>query len=255
VAVSTFTDEQYRRPFPPGIERHYWHAARNRILWRKIGHLVAPGALVVDVGCGPGIAVDHLRGLGIDCIGVDTGSPPPRPARVAPHLRLGTSAFELDRAVRERARVLLLLDVLEHLAEPEAFLARCAASFPNAEHVFVTVPARMELWSRWDEYYGHCLRYTLAGVAELAGGPWRLVASGHFFHGLYLAARVTSALGLERGLDASAPRGAVAAVAHRALGWLFDREEALVDALVDRPVRGTSICALFAKTGRSSTLA
>jgi hypothetical protein len=98
----------------------------------------------------------------------------------------------------------------------------------------------MELWSNYDEYYGHQRRYTLATLAELAG-PYRLAESGHFFHALYLAGLVAKAVGGgKRSLDVASPR---ALAAHRAVGWLFDREE----ALLARRLPGSSLYGLFAK--------
>src|ERR1051325_3501464 len=74
-ARTAFTDEQYANPYPPGIERSYWHRARNRILLRRLAPVLAPRARILDIGCGPGIVVDHLRREGLDCAGVDLGTP------------------------------------------------------------------------------------------------------------------------------------------------------------------------------------
>lgn len=235
---STFTDEQYARPFPPGIDAHYWHRARNRIIWRKLRPLVRPTSVVLDIGCGPGIAVDFLRRRGIECRGVDTGHPPMVVPRVAPHLVLGADAFELPD--RETYDVLMMLDVLEHIAEPRAFLGRARERFPNARYLLVTLPARMELWSNYDEYYGHELRYTRESVGALEGA-WRLVDAGYFFHALYLAARASMLVSRRRGLDMKSPsRRAL----HGALGWLFDREEALAPSRLV----GSSLWAVFSTT-------
>jgi SAM-dependent methyltransferase len=227
-ARTAFTDEQYANPYPPGIEHSYWHRARNRILLRRLAPVLAPGARLLDIGCGPGIVVDHLRRAGLDCAGVDLGTPPPATAEVAPHLRLGVSAFELPAAEREGISALLLMDVLEHLPEPAAFLAECRRAFPAAKHVFVTLPARMEIWSSYDEYYGHYRRYALEDLPALvAETDLRVVRSGYFFHALYAAARVVSLATKKRSHVVTAPR---LRLAHALLGRLFEAEEALVPA-------------------------
>lgn len=81
---------------------------------------VPPGAHVLDVGCGPGHVARELRALGCRVVGLDFRDP-------------GTGNFDefvrwdLDREPIP-VRVgdfdwLLLLDVIEHLASPERFLA------------------------------------------------------------------------------------------------------------------------------------
>jgi hypothetical protein len=237
---TAFTDEQYANPYPPGAENHYWHLARNRILARKLRPLLTPQTKVLDVGCGPGIVVDFLRRAGVDCRGVDLGTPTPATDFVAPFLSLGTSAFTLPASSRESIGVVLLMDVLEHLPDPVAFLRECRGAFPAARHVFVTLPARMEIWSSYDEYYGHHLRYGLEALPALAAGAdLRVVGSGYFFHALYAAARV-ALVGRRRQRShvVSSPRPRFV---HAVLGGLMALEEAIVPASVP----GSSLFALL----------
>ena len=219
--TSAFTDDQYARAFPPGIERHYWHQARNRLIWRKVRRLCGSGAVVLDIGCGPGITVEFLRGRRVDCRGVDTARPRPVHPGLAAHLSLATDAFALPAGFRERVTLLLLLDVLEHLDAPEEFLGRCVSSFPSATGILVTVPARAELWSNYDEFYGHRRRYTTRALAELASESLELVESGYFFHSLYVAGRL-AALGKRRSIDVPPP---TFPRLHRFAGWLMDVED------------------------------
>jgi SAM-dependent methyltransferase len=241
-ARTAFTDEQYANPYPPGIEHHYWHLARNRILLRKLRPVMGPDTKVLDIGCGPGIVVDHLRRSGIDAFGVDLGSPRPATDRVASFLSLGMSAFALPASLRESVSILLLMDVLEHLPEPVAFLRECRRSFSGTRHVFVTLPARMELWSSYDEYYGHHRRYTLEALPEIASrADLRLLRSGYFFHSLYAAARVVLMGRTPRSHRVSTPSPRFA---HAILGRLLAIEE----AIVPRRVPGSSLYALFEAT-------
>jgi SAM-dependent methyltransferase len=239
-ARTAFTDEQYAHPYPPGIEHSYWNQARNRILLRRLLPVLAPGARILDIGCGPGIVVDHLRRAGLDCAGVDLGTPTPATPEVAPHLRLGVSAFDLPAAEREAISALLLMDVLEHLPEPEGFLAECRRAFPAAKHVFVTLPARMEIWSTYDEYYGHYRRYALEDLPALvARTDLRVVRSRYFFHALYAAARVVGLATKKRSHVVTAPR---LRAAHALLGQIFAAEETLMPASAP----GSSLYALLA---------
>jgi SAM-dependent methyltransferase len=233
--------EQYAASHPPGIGRHYWHRARNRILWSKLQRTLLPESHVLDIGCGSGIVVDFLREKGVTAFGADVGTPEPETAGVAPHLFLGQDAFALDPALRDRIDVVLLMDVLEHLEHPEAFLGEIERAFPNLRAIHVTVPARMEIWSNYDEYFKHFRRYTRAGVVEMAKrAGFDVPDIGYAFHGLYMAARGMKLLARERWVQQTPPS---AKLAHDALGKLFELEH----HLLPKSMKGSSIFAHLVK--------
>ena len=55
--------------------------------------------------------------------------------------------------------VLLMTDVLEHVADDHALLARAIEAVPVGGHLVLTVPAEPALWSRHDVEFGHHRRY------------------------------------------------------------------------------------------------
>lgn len=241
-AGTTFTQEQYDRPYPNGIERHYWAQARHRILLRQIEQQLGSqrDATVLDIGCGRGITVDYLRSQGIQAQGCELGRPSPISAAVAPYLHIGVDAFTLDEGLRQSVKVILLLDVLEHMEQPREFLAECGRRFPACDRVIITLPARQEIWSNYDEYYGHFLRYDAQSVGRLVPDAWQLTSQSYFFHLLYVPARLMSALGMPRSVDVAAPAPKTR-WAHKALGVLFDWEARLCPSFVP----GTSILAVL----------
>jgi hypothetical protein len=56
--------------------------------------------------------------------------------------------------------VVLLLDVLEHIADPVVVLRRAADVLEETGRIVVTVPAYPFLMSEWDHRLGHYRRYT-----------------------------------------------------------------------------------------------
>ena len=72
--------------------------------------------------------------------------------------------FDLPEEERRGVTTLLVLDVIEHLEDPIAFLREVLSSFPDVSSLIVTVPAREELWSAFDDFYGHHRRYTLRDI-------------------------------------------------------------------------------------------
>jgi SAM-dependent methyltransferase len=198
-----FTRGQYAEGYAPGSEGNYWHLARNRILERHV-RLLGAGR-VLDIGCGRGIFVDYLNKRGLDCFGAELAA-----VEVPPHLEQrifsGVAAENLPSAFRNSVAIIVLGDVIEHLAEPVAFLRSLLRAFPAAKGFVVAVPARAELWSNYDEYYGHHRRYDLAGL-QRTGEDAGLSVAGiqYMFRLLYPAARAILAAGRKRNTRMGSP--------------------------------------------------
>lgn len=230
---------QYQHNYPDGIERHYWNVCRNRLIYGTLARRT--GDTILDIGAGRGLVVDYLRRRGLRCWGCDTGNAAPITPAVAPYLLTRQDAFELDAERRDSIDTLLLLDVLEHLPDPVAFLRRCREAFVNARHATITLPARRELWSNYDEYYGHYTRYDTASVrALLDDAGARAEDVGYFFHSLYAPARALAMLGVPRQTRMRAPRRGLASSLHALVGHALRLESTLVPGWVP----GSSIYAV-----------
>jgi SAM-dependent methyltransferase len=240
VTRSTAYDaEKFGNNHPPGIEHHYWHHARNGVLYRKLRAHVSPDDVFLDVGCGPGVVVAYLRSRGYQAFGVDLGAPPVVVPAARGRVYLGQSASSLSHELRQSVTVLLLMDVLEHLERPDDLLDDCFRSFPRVRCLYVTLPARNEIWSNYDEYYGHFRRYTIESARQLSiPNGFCFVDSGYFFHGLYWAARITRLLTNDRDVVVRTPR---IRPLHRALGVAFGVEE----RLLPKRSPGTSLYAVI----------
>lgn len=236
MSETSFRADQFDLAYPEGISRHFWTLARNEVVRRKVLGAPLPHPLVLDMGCGRGLTVDFLRGAGIDCWGVEQADATVEP-RLRPYVFSPADAFSLPEEFRGRVGVILLLDVLEHLPKPLAFLTECLRRFPRLSRIVLTVPARAELWSNYDDFYGHYRRFDRASLLELVGGlsPGRAEA-GYFFHSLYPVLRLQVLLRRKREI-AHRPPGLVGL--HRLLGRLF----ALEEKLLPRGFYGTSLWA------------
>lgn len=242
--MTEFTLEKFQRSYPDGIERHYWTLARQRIIFRHLRTILAsPADLVLDVGCGRGIAVQSLRGRGVDAIGCDSGTPKPISADIASFLHLGIPAESLPTELAGRVRIVLLLDVLEHLPDPAPFVHGLFKRFNNCRQMLFTVPARTELWSNYDKYYGHTMRYDLPSTRKLAHDcQCTLQYAGYFFHSLWVPARLLRAMGKERSTQIHPP-GPAARALHRLIAAGFAFEE----RIVPKSWIGTSILGILQK--------
>ena len=205
-AASAFTADQRSGAYPAGIGAHYWHLTRNRVV---LGALRTAGAAapVLDIGCGPGTTVRYLRERGLDCTGADLAHYEATDPDLARAVRYGQDVFALPAAERDRVRTLLLLDVLEHLPEPSAFLRRCVEAFPRVGHLVITLPARQELWSNFDAHYGHVRRYDRPSATALCRDAHLDVRRcDYFFHALYPAIALQRLVAVARTVEFAAVR-------------------------------------------------
>ena len=122
----------------------------------------------LEVGCGKGVVVKSLKDCGFNIHGVELANVEPMEGA---QLLVDTGTDACEWAIERRSEItgLLLLDVLEHLPEPEEFLKQLESSFPKLAVVIITVPTCQEIWSNYDSFCGHYRRYTLGMLDELAG--------------------------------------------------------------------------------------
>jgi len=151
---------------------HWWFVARREIMRRMVEQIVPPSkdATVVDVGCGTGANLAALA-ESYNCVGIDTS---PEAVRLAQQ-RFPAARFICGRApddlgdVLEQTRLVLLMDVLEHVPDDFELLSSLMAAAPVGTNFLITVPADLSLWSEHDESFGHYRRYDMARFRQL----WR----------------------------------------------------------------------------------
>jgi len=216
--TTAFTPEQFESIYPTGVDRHYWNRCRNRVIDRMLRSIGAEGPMI-EVGCGKGLVVQALRAKGHDIVGVDIAKIEVA-GDASAWVRTGTDALALPAAEAKRYRTLLLLDVIEHIDEPEGFIAQLRGSFPNVEWIVATVPARQELFSEHDTFNRHFRRYDMR-ILRMHMDPtaplgWK---ASYFFHALYPIAWLQARWSNKR-RKFSAPRG-LANNIHAALGCAF----------------------------------
>lgn len=235
-SASQFTADQYAHAYPPSMQDHYWSLARCACVYRKLIKFGLKSQKLLEIGCGTGIVVANLQARQIDIIGCELADIP-KHALLSDDIATGICAFDLPQAEREGYTVVLLLDVLEHLEDRSAFLDKVYAHFPNVDDLIITVPARQELWSNYDDFYGHKLRYDRPGMRdEIAKTKWHVLGNSYFFHLIYWPTRVLLKVTKQRDVKLAGPVGA-AKIIHRCVAGVFSLEAKLVPGWVP----GTSL--------------
>ena len=236
-----FDHDRFDQAYPPGIENTWWQVARSRVIARTFANHVPRTANVLEVGCGTGIVTTHLRGAGWNVSGVEIGSPK-HAFLTGGHVRTGTNAVDLPLEERMKFDALALFDVIEHIADAPAFLRDLFNAFPNARQLIITVPARQELWTSFDDHFGHFRRYDRPMVREhFRQAGLAADHAAYFFHGIYPAIAINNALrGRKRNIRFTTPAQGAATAVNRGLGTLF----ALESRLLPGAIVGSSIIAV-----------
>jgi 2-polyprenyl-3-methyl-5-hydroxy-6-metoxy-1,4-benzoquinol methylase len=176
--------------------RHPWETARfhffHKVLLKHAG--IVAGARILDIGSGDAWFAHQLAQhwpcpLDIDCwdSAYDAST-----SRIDSAPDLVTEKKQRITYVPNKPQgtyaLTLMLDVLEHVADDEAFLRSVADEHlaPGGKLLF-SVPAWPALYSAHDVRLGHCRRYTPAKAARLLQRcGLRVDAQGGLFHCLLL---------------------------------------------------------------------
>lgn len=239
---TAYQSNQFLQNYPDGVEKNFWNLARNAFLLRAC----APYRLepLLEIGAGRGVVLLGFHWAGWQVQGVEL-SPEATPIQPNLPLRSSLDAFEMPISERQRYRSLGLFDVLEHLPARPAFLNRLLEAFPNAKYLYLTVPALPALWTNYDEYYGHYLRYTMRQLhQELREGGWKPIKTRYFFHALVIPIWLQKHLGRQREMTYKPPSSALSKAFHRLVGWYFSIEW----RVLPRQVPGSSLFCIAERT-------
>lgn len=128
------------RTLPDVPEENYWFR-RHLVVYEWIGRRCA-GLRVVDVGCGEGYGSDRLAVHGAQVTGVDANPEAHEHARA----RYVRPNLEFERCLIEELSgswdVIVFLQTIEHMQDPERLVARLAELSPLA---YISTPNRLTL--------------------------------------------------------------------------------------------------------------
>jgi SAM-dependent methyltransferase len=157
------------RRFWPPLE---WIVHRFRRRRAKRLHALAgrPGR-ALDIGCGRGVTLFHLRELGWEVAGIERSPTAAEHARDELDLDVDTAGFDPKRYASEQYDLVILWHVLEHLTEPLEALAGIARMIPPGGILAVSVP-NLDSWQAGLSHYGwfhldlprHRVHFTAAGL-------------------------------------------------------------------------------------------
>jgi len=159
-------DAVYASAYPDLYAHHWWWRVREQILLKKIGVLLrdVPDARILDVGCGAALFFDALEPFGrVEGLESDSAAVM-RSGRWRDRIFVGDLD---DRFAAAPYDLILMLDVLEHIAGPEQVLRRAGGLLRPGGRILITVPAFKWLWTAHDEMNRHVTRYSAAELRRV----------------------------------------------------------------------------------------
>ena len=176
-------DPQYGAYYRRLYETHWWWRMRERWVLQAIrrANLGAGARNILDIGCGDALFFDQLARLGnVEGIEPDRDlvslSNPYRK-----QITLGP--FDASFQAGKRYGLILMLDVLEHMRDPQAALSHAASLLEDDGNLILTVPAYRLVWTNHDNINHHFTRYTKATLFPLLReSGLEVLESAYWFH-------------------------------------------------------------------------
>jgi 2-polyprenyl-3-methyl-5-hydroxy-6-metoxy-1,4-benzoquinol methylase len=163
------------------IRGHWYYVSKGRAMRQFLGDMKVPE--VLDVGAGSGLFSRQLikEGLCNSAVCVD-----PHYAEEKTESYHGKQIHFVKSIENRPQKLILMMDVLEHVPDDVAFLKEYVESMEAGGHVFITVPAFQFMWSGHDVFLEHHRRYTI-GMLEAVVKKASLtpVKSRYFFASLF----------------------------------------------------------------------
>jgi 2-polyprenyl-3-methyl-5-hydroxy-6-metoxy-1,4-benzoquinol methylase len=174
--------EEYGDLYRELYMRHWWWRAREKLILKTLrARQPAQGWKdILDVGCGDGLFFDQLLQFG-EVEGVESSAPLVNPEG-AHRSRIHICPFDENFQPGKQFSLILMLDVLEHLADPLASLRHALALLAPQGMLLITVPAFKTLWTNHDVINQHFTRYTRRTFRELARQAGLCIQADRYFY-------------------------------------------------------------------------
>jgi 2-polyprenyl-3-methyl-5-hydroxy-6-metoxy-1,4-benzoquinol methylase len=180
-------EKNYATQYHDLYRRHWWWCARECAILNEIKRLgLQPdgSCSILDIGCGDGLIFDALQPYG-QVWGVEADAATLTAAGRWRH-RIANQRFDVSYQPGRRYDLILMLDILEHLPDPESALSHARSLLKPHGKLLMTVPAFNLLWTTHDDLNHHYVRYTKHSFGRLANAAGvKLEQLRYFFHWTY----------------------------------------------------------------------
>lgn len=182
-------------------KKHFWFRGRNTVIREAIRSTLPNyyGKSFLEAGCGTGYVLAELAKMGFVVTGLDMHEEGVIYARQ----RVPSADFFIGKLDQFRPKKLFdvvgMFDVLEHISDDTSALTACIRLLNKNGMLYITVPARPELWSVYDDISGHKRRYTKESLVKtLISAGFRIHAVSYFGFFQYIPHLILKRLILSR---------------------------------------------------------
>jgi Methyltransferase domain len=161
------------------ITTHWYYVSKGRALRHLLSNIKFDA--VLDVGAGSGVFSRQLLDAGVcrQAVCVDPGY-----LEECTEIHNGRE-IQFTRAVHQVSqRLILMMDVLEHVDDDVGLLREYTDRMPQDSHVLITVPAFQFLWSGHDVFLEHRRRYTRTTIETVVRSANLQVVTSRYFFGI-----------------------------------------------------------------------
>ena len=180
------------------IQDHWYYVSKGRAMRQFLGDIKSSD--VLDVGAGSGIFSRQLleEGRCDRAICLD-----PNYGEEKTEVYHGKRIDFVKSSTGNTPKLVLMMDVLEHVPDDLALLKGFVDHMEAGGHVLITVPAFQFMWSGHDVFLEHHRRYTIKMIeAVVRRSGMTPVKSRYFFGGLFpamAAIRLSKKILIDRG--------------------------------------------------------
>ena len=187
-AQDTFNPELFGK-LKIAEQNHFWFVVRRNLILDRIKKHLNRGASFLEIGCGTGNVSSFISAHGYRVTGCEYFTPALSLSWPG-FQKVQGSAFELP-FLNESFDAVGLFDVLEHFEHDDQALAEAVRITREHGVILISVPARKELWSSFDDFSSHKRRYHRADLKMLLDRAGLVTTSMEYlFMTLYLPAIV-----------------------------------------------------------------
>ncbi len=177
-------------------DSYWWHVAKRQLIVELLQRHAPPPGLLVEGGIGSSRNLVEFQQLGYDVHGFDIAQ---EAVNYGHEKGLdGVQIHDLEEPwpIETPIKAVVLLDVIEHVADPAVVLRNASSRLTADGAIFVTVPAYPWLFSDWDSKLGHHRRYTVSTLRQNAADSGLKLSWVRHWNSFTLPAAIAS-----RGID------------------------------------------------------
>ena len=146
-------------------KHHWYYTSKSAAVVNAVRKFRPSANAILDVGAGSGFFAEQLK-VATSATSVICFDPHYSDMQVG---QRNSICFQRDVSVNDiqRAEVVLMIDVLEHVANDSEFLTNFVKDAAGETVFIISVPAFMGLWGTHDEFLGHYRRYRRPELLKL----------------------------------------------------------------------------------------